>query len=92
MAAGNWELMRVCFPKHSRMGTARMKYDKETNEEGKKRGVSKSAVQRTSKNEVMTANTTQSKYNNKHNFVVFYEIWNKYNEIELTINKMEEKR
>ena len=40
MAIGNGELMHECFPKHSRMGTAIMKYDKETNEEGKKRGVS----------------------------------------------------
>ena len=32
--------MHECFPKHSRRGAARMKYDKETDEEGKKRGVS----------------------------------------------------
>ena len=32
--------MHVCFKKHSRMGTARMKWDKETDEEGKKRGLS----------------------------------------------------
>ena len=36
---GNVKLMRECFSKHSRMGTARMKEDKET-EEGKKRRVS----------------------------------------------------
>ena len=40
MAIGNRELMQESFPKHSRMGTARMKYDKETAEEGKKRCVS----------------------------------------------------
>ena len=40
MAIGNGELMHECFPKHSRMGTARMKKDKVTDEEGKKRGVS----------------------------------------------------
>ena len=40
MAIGNGELVYECFPKHSRMGTARMKQDKETDEEGKKRGVS----------------------------------------------------
>ena len=40
MAIVNVELMQECLPKHSRMGTARMKYDTETNEEGKKRGVS----------------------------------------------------
>ena len=36
MAIGNGELIQECFPKHSRMGTARMKQD----EEGKKTGVS----------------------------------------------------
>ena len=40
MAIGYVELMHVCFPKHSGMGTARMKQDKDTDEEGKKRGVS----------------------------------------------------
>ena len=40
MATGNWALMHGCFPKHSRMRTAIMKNDKETDEEGKKRGVS----------------------------------------------------
>ena len=32
--------MHECFPEHSRMGTARMKQDKVTDEEGKKRDVS----------------------------------------------------
>ena len=32
--------MHKYFPKHSHMGTARMKKDKETDEESKKRGVS----------------------------------------------------
>ena len=40
MAVGNEELMNERFPKHSRIGTAKMKYDKETEEEGKRRGVS----------------------------------------------------
>ena len=31
--------MHECFTKHLRMGTARMKYVKETDEDGKKRGV-----------------------------------------------------
>ena len=35
MAVGNGEFIYECFTKHSRMGTARMKKDKET-EEGKK--------------------------------------------------------
>ena len=37
MAIGSVELVFECFAKHSRMGTARMKYDKKTDEEGKKR-------------------------------------------------------
>ena len=40
MAILNGGLMHKCFPKHSSMGTARMKLAKETDEEGKKRGVS----------------------------------------------------
>ena len=40
MAIGNGELMHECFPKHLRMGTSRMKEDKETDEGGRKRGVS----------------------------------------------------
>ena len=32
--------MQQCFPKHSGLGTARLKCDKETGDEGKKRGVS----------------------------------------------------
>ena len=39
MALINVELVHECFPKHWRMGTARMTYDEET-EEGTKRGVS----------------------------------------------------
>ena len=35
---GNEELMQECFPKHLRMGTARMKYDRER--EDKKRCMS----------------------------------------------------
>ena len=40
MAIGYWELMSESVPKHSRMGTARMKSNKKTDDEGKKRGVS----------------------------------------------------
>ena len=40
MAIGNVDLMHECVPKHSRMGTIRMTYDKERDEKGKKRGVS----------------------------------------------------
>ena len=39
MAILNGELVHECFPKHSRMGTARTN-DKETDEDGKKRGLS----------------------------------------------------
>ena len=40
MVIENGELMHEYFPKHSLTGTARMKYVKVTDEEGKKRGVS----------------------------------------------------
>ena len=40
MAIGNVELMHKCFPKYLRKGTARMTFNKETDEEGKKRGLS----------------------------------------------------
>ena len=40
MAIENGELMHECFTKHSRMGTASIKSDEETDEDGKKRGVS----------------------------------------------------
>ena len=40
MAIGNRELKQECFPKHPCMWTARMEYDKETDEEGKKGDVS----------------------------------------------------
>ena len=39
VATGNMELTHECFPKHLRMGTVRTKYDKETDEGGKTRGV-----------------------------------------------------
>ena len=38
MAIGNGELLQECSPKHWRIGTARMKTDKEM-EEDKKKGV-----------------------------------------------------
>ena len=40
MAIENGELMHECFHKHSRTGTARMKKYDETDEDGKKRGLS----------------------------------------------------
>ena len=41
MDTGIGDLMHECFDKYSRMGTARMKYDKESEDEGKKRGLLK---------------------------------------------------
>ena len=40
MAIGKVELMYQCFPKHSYMGTARMKQDKENEKEVKQKRVS----------------------------------------------------
>ena len=40
ISIGNWEFMQESFPKHSRMGTARLKKDKETDKDDKKKGVS----------------------------------------------------
>ena len=40
MAIGNGELTHECVPKHSRMGTARLKQDNGTDEDDKKRAVS----------------------------------------------------
>ena len=47
--------MHECFPKHSSMETARMKYDKETDEEGKKRGVSMERSKAGTKKKISTA-------------------------------------
>ena len=73
------------------MRTARMKYDKETDEEGKKRSVSMERSKAgTKKKKSRRPITSYSKYNNnKHNIVVFYKIWIEYNEIQLTKNKMD---
>ena len=40
MAIGNWELTHECGPKHSSMGTARLKQDNGTDEDDKKTAVS----------------------------------------------------
>ena len=55
MAIGNRELMHEYFPKHSPMRTARMREDNDTDEDGKKRGVSMENVKQTRKKEVPTA-------------------------------------
>ena len=49
MDVGYRELMHECFPKHSRTGTARMKYGKETNKQGKMRGASMEEVKQSEK-------------------------------------------
>ena len=92
MAIGNGELMHECFPKHSRMGTVRMKQDKEADEKGKRWGVSmersKAGMKKTSCHGDLAQH--KSKYNNnKHNMVEFYKIWKKYNEIQLTKSKID---
>ena len=61
-----------------------MKLDKETDEEGKKRGVSmERSTAGTKKKEVPTAYHILIKIqnNNKDNMVIFYTKWKKYNEI-----------
>ena len=55
MAIENGQLMRECFPKHSRRGTARIKCDKETDEDNKKRGLSMEKVKGGRKKEVPLA-------------------------------------
>ena len=39
-------------------------------------------------NRKVTNHPPSSEYNNKHNSLVFHKIWKKYNEIQLTKNKM----
>ena len=68
-----------------------MKYDKETDEEGKKRGVrmerNKAGMKKKKSRRPLTS---KSKYtNNKHNVVIFYKKYKKYNDIHLTKNKMD---
>ena len=92
MAIGNGELMWECFPKHSRMGTARMKEDKETDEEGRKRGVSiersKAGTKRRSPDGQSLPEENRKRI--KQNMVLLYKIWKKYNEIQSTVNRVEQ--
>ena len=55
VAIGHGELMHECFPKHLRMGTARMKSDKKTDEGGKKKGVNIEKRKAGTKRDVPTA-------------------------------------
>ena len=84
--------MHECFPKHSRMGTARMKLDKETDEDSNKTGVSIGKKWKVvmKKKKSRGPITTKSKYNNnKHNLLVFYKILKNFNESQLINNKMD---
>ena len=62
-AIGYGELMHGCFPTHSQMGTARIKSDEETEEDGKKRDVSvwrsKAATKKKSPDGLSHPNTIQ---------------------------------
>ena len=84
MAILNGERVHECFPNKSRMGTATMKWDKEIVEEGKNRGVgmvrSKEDTNERSPDDLSLRNQNNI---NKHNIVVFYKTWKKYNEIRL---------
>ena len=80
------------FPKHLHIGTARMKYDKET-EEGKKRhmGMERSkACTKKSPNCQSLQNKNIIIIINIIWYVVFYKILKTYNEIQLTKNKMDQ--
>ena len=80
---------RSVFP-NTREWEQHMKWDKETDEEGKKRGVSMERSNAGTKKQTFRQPiTTWSKYNNKKHNILFYKIWKKYNEIQLTNNKMD---
>ena len=90
MAIENVELMHVCFPKYLRRWTARMKQDKATDEEGKKRGAKERSKADTKKKRISgwitklfnTYNKSTEPWRdniNKHNMTIFYEKWKKYN-------------
>ena len=93
MAIGNRKnetLMHECFPKYSRMGTARMKEDKETDDEGKQRGVSMKRSKVNTK-EISPASPSLPNQNTiliKIMRMAFYNTCKKYTEIQLTKNKM----
>ena len=89
MAIGHRALMQECFPKHSRMPTARTK---ETDEDGTKRGVSveRSKAGTNKRSPDGLSHLTKIRYcNNKQKRVIFYKKWKKYNEIQLTKSRMD---
>ena len=67
-------------------GNSKNEVRQRNSEEGKKRGASiERSKAGTKKKEVLTAYDI----NNKQNIIVFYKIWKKYNEIQLTKIKMD---
>ena len=85
MPIGHGELMHECFPKHSRMGTAGMKRDDETDEDTQKRGVSmENSTAGTNKRSPDGLSNPNQNTIIKQNMVIFYKKWKKYNEIQLT--------
>ena len=91
-SAGNVDLMHECFPKHSHMGTATMKLKKKQTEKVRRDvseyGKKQSGHERKKKSR--RPKLSLSKYTiNKHNLLVFYNRWKKYNESQLTNNKMD---
>ena len=55
MAIGKMDVMHECFPEHLRMGIARMRYDKDTEEECTKRRANMEESTAGTKNVVPTA-------------------------------------
>ena len=89
MAIGNWELMQECFPKHSRMGTARwnktMRQTKTDRRDAwvwkkvqRARKISPDGLPHPNRNTIII-----------NNLVKFYKKWKKHNEIQLTKNNMD---
>ena len=77
------------FPKHSRMGTARMKEDKVTEERGK-REVSKDRSKAGTKEKISPAGLNYPNQNTIKKIICLYFIryvWKRYNKIQLTKNK-----
>ena len=86
MAIGNGELMQECFPKHLRMGTARMKKDN-------KQGGVRMERSKVSTKEKRSPDGINYHYQNKVIINIdcqyFVRDGKKYNEIQLTKNKID---
>ena len=72
MAIGNVELVHKCFPKYSRLGTARMKYNTETDKEGEKRGVSMKRSKAGTKEKISTDGLN---YSNQNTIIINTNYW-----------------